>query len=58
VLADPGRRAELVASATARARSFSMDQLADHYLALYERVCTPAPQARGWLRTRSALRRP
>ncbi|WP_426572699.1 glycosyltransferase family 4 protein [Aquihabitans sp. McL0605] len=58
VLADPVRRAELVTSATERATSFSMDQLADHYLALYERVCSPAPQPRGWKRSRSAGRRP
>lgn len=58
VLADPALRAGLVATATERAESFSMDQLADHYLRLYERVCTPAPQARGWLRTRSSARKP
>jgi phosphatidylinositol alpha-mannosyltransferase len=58
VLADPALRAGLVATATVRAESFSMDQLADHYLRLYERVCTPAPQARGWLRSRAGARRP
>ena len=58
VLADPVRRAELVASSAERARSFSMDQLADHYLALYERVCIPAPEARGWLRSRYPARKP
>ena len=58
VLADPVRRKELVASGHVRAESFSMDQLADHYLELYERVCTPAPQARGWRRSRSAGRKP
>jgi phosphatidylinositol alpha-mannosyltransferase len=58
VLAEPQLRAGLVASGAERAETFSMDQLADHYLALYERVCTPAPQARGWLRTRAAARKP
>lgn len=60
VLDDPARRAELVASGRVRARSFSMDQLAEHYLELYERVCTPAPVARGWRRTvpRGATRKP
>ena len=38
VLDDPARRAQLIASATQRAQEFSMDQLADHYLELYERV--------------------
>jgi hypothetical protein len=41
-----------VASGTDRAAEFSMDRLADHYLALYERVTTAAPQARGWRRLR------
>lgn len=58
VLDDPALRTALVETATVRARSFSMDQLADHYLALYERVCTPAPQSRGWLRSRSGARKP
>jgi len=57
LLADPARRAELVASGRQRAASFSMDQLAEHYLELYDRVCSPAPQARGWLRSRPILRR-
>jgi phosphatidylinositol alpha-mannosyltransferase len=58
VLDDPGLRTALVEQGAVRARSFSMDQLADHYLRLYERVCTPAPQARGWLRTRAGGRKP
>ncbi|MGN6695917.1 MAG: glycosyltransferase family 4 protein [Aquihabitans sp.] len=58
VLTEPELRAGLVASGAERAQTFSMDQLADHYLRLYEQVCTPAPQARGWLRTRSAARKP
>jgi phosphatidylinositol alpha-mannosyltransferase len=58
VLADPALRSDLVATAAVRAEEFSMDQLADHYLRLYERVCTPAPQARGWLRSRTGARRP
>jgi phosphatidylinositol alpha-mannosyltransferase len=58
VLGDAGRRAELVASGHERVGSFSMDTLADRYLELYERVCTPAPQARGWRRPRSGLRKP
>jgi phosphatidylinositol alpha-mannosyltransferase len=58
VLADPALRATLVATATERALAFSMDQLADHYLGLYERVCTPAPQSRGWLRSRAGGRKP
>ena len=57
-LDDPGLRTALVEQGAVRARSFSMDQLADHYLRLYERVCTPAPQARGWLRTRAGGRKP
>jgi phosphatidylinositol alpha-mannosyltransferase len=58
VLADPALRDALVQTATSRAQSFSMDQLADEYLRLYERVSTPAPQARGWLRSRSGARKP
>ncbi|MEZ5204938.1 MAG: glycosyltransferase family 4 protein [Acidimicrobiales bacterium] len=58
VLADPARRAELVESGRQRADSFSMDLLADRYLELYEQVCTPAPQSRGWRRPRSMLRKP
>ncbi|WP_421120246.1 glycosyltransferase family 4 protein [Aquihabitans daechungensis] len=58
VLGDPALRTSLVETATTRARSFSMDQLADHYLRLYEQVCTPAPQPRGWLRSRSGARKP
>lgn len=57
VLADPVRRAELVTTGRARAQSFSMDTLADRYLELYERVCSPAPQARGWRRHRPGGRR-
>lgn len=58
VLADPARRAELVASGSRRAQEFSMDHLAQRYLELYERVSTPAPQARGWRRSRRDGRRP
>ncbi len=58
VLEDPALRAALVEQATVRARSFSMDQLADHYLRLYERVCTPAPEPRGWRRSRSGAWKP
>jgi len=58
ILDEPALRARLVATAAGRAETFSMDQLADHYLRLYEQVCTPAPQARGWLRTRGAARKP
>jgi phosphatidylinositol alpha-mannosyltransferase len=58
VLDDPERREALVRQGAIRAQSFSMDQLADHYLRLYERVCTPAPQARGWLRSRAGGRKP
>ncbi|MEZ5180812.1 MAG: glycosyltransferase family 4 protein [Acidimicrobiales bacterium] len=56
VLADPVRRSALVASGSERARTFSMDLLADRYLELYERVSTPAPVARGW-RPRPVRRR-
>lgn len=52
VLADAELRDRLVASGTERATEFSMDRLADLYLALYERVTTAAPQARGWRRLR------
>jgi phosphatidylinositol alpha-mannosyltransferase len=48
VLADDTCRAALVASGIDRAKEFSMDTLADRYLELYQRVTTPAPQARGW----------
>lgn len=58
VLADPLRRTELVVAGEARARHFSMDQLARRYLAIYEQVSTPAPQASGWRRHRPANRRP
>jgi phosphatidylinositol alpha-mannosyltransferase len=58
VLGDPALRGALVGTATTRAQSFSMDQLADEYLRLYERVSTPAPQARGWLRSRAGGRKP
>jgi phosphatidylinositol alpha-mannosyltransferase len=58
VLGDEARRAELVAAGRARAQSFSMDTLADRYLALYQRVCSPAPVARGWRRHRPGGRRP
>ena len=58
LLADPLRRAELVAAGSVRAREFSMDQLADRYLTLYERVSTPAPQSGGWRRHRAGNRRP
>jgi glycosyltransferase involved in cell wall biosynthesis len=57
VLREPARRAALVASGAERADHYSMDRLADAYLALYERVCTPAPTARGWRRPRSSARR-
>ncbi len=50
VLSDHALRARLVASGAERATSFSMDELADRYLELYERVTVPAPQARGWRR--------
>lgn len=52
VFGDPGLRCRLVASGSARADSFSMGGLAERYLALYEQVSTPAPQARGWRRHR------
>jgi phosphatidylinositol alpha-mannosyltransferase len=55
VLADARLREALVASGAERAASFSMLHLADRYVALYERVSTPALQARGW-RTRRARR--
>jgi phosphatidylinositol alpha-mannosyltransferase len=54
-LEDPSRRAELIESGRQRANQFSMDLLADRYLELYERVCTPAPQARGWRRPRPSI---
>jgi phosphatidylinositol alpha-mannosyltransferase len=57
VLSDDARRAQLVASGRVRARSFSMDQLADRYLELFERVSTPTAEARGW-RPARAPRRP
>jgi phosphatidylinositol alpha-mannosyltransferase len=53
VLGDAARREQLVASGIARAAEFSMDRLADAYVALYEQVTTAAPQARGWRRLRS-----
>lgn len=57
VLSDDARRSQLVASGRQRARSFSMDQLADRYLELFERVSTPTAEARGW-RPARAPRRP
>lgn len=58
VLADHPLRSRLVAAGRMRAETFSMDHLADRYLALYEKVSTPAPQARGWRRNRAVTRRP
>lgn len=58
LILDPVRRQVLVEAGLDRAASFSMDQLADHYLDLYERVSTPAPQSRGWRRHRGAARKP
>lgn len=55
VLDDDSLRARLVESGTARAQAFSMDSLADLYLDLYQRVSTPAPQAKGWRPRRRAL---
>lgn len=52
LLGDADLRRRLVASGRARAEEFSMDLLADRYLALYEQVGTPAPQAKGWRRIR------
>jgi phosphatidylinositol alpha-mannosyltransferase len=57
VLHDDGLRRRLVAAGTVRADTFSMDRLAERYLELYERVSTPAPQARGWRRHRPIPRR-
>ena len=57
VLADPGLRAELVTAGAARAQEFSMAQLAERYLALYEQVSTPAQQSSGWRRHRPGNRR-
>lgn len=57
VVRDAGLREQLVASGSRRAASFSMSSLADHYLELYRRICTPAPQARGWRRHRPIARR-
>lgn len=57
VLRDPQRGEQLIEAGTLRAESFSMDHLADRYLELYEQVCTPAPQARGWRRSRGGGRR-
>ena len=53
VLVDDALRTRLVRSGTQRATEFSMDRLADLYLAIYERVTTAAPEARGWRRLRS-----
>lgn len=58
VLADAELRSRLMAAGRARAATFSMDNLAERYLTLYERVSTPAPQARGWRRNRAVTRRP
>lgn len=58
VLADRATAERLVASGTGRAQQFSMDTLADRYLELYERVSTPPPQPRGWLRARWETRKP
>ena len=52
VLGEPALRADLVASATDRARAFSMDTLAERYVEIYERITTPARQSRGWRRNR------
>jgi phosphatidylinositol alpha-mannosyltransferase len=56
VLTDPTRRGELVASGRERARSFSMDRLADHYLELFDRVSTPTAEASGWRPARAPRR--
>ncbi|MGI8755236.1 MAG: glycosyltransferase family 4 protein [Acidimicrobiales bacterium] len=58
VVHDAGLRGQLAASGRARALTFSMSLLADHYLTLYDAVSTPAPQARGWRRHRPVSRRP
>jgi phosphatidylinositol alpha-mannosyltransferase len=58
LLGDGDRRAELVASGSARADSFSMDTLAQRYVTLYEQVSTAAPQSGGWRRHRLGTRRP
>ncbi len=55
VLDDDSLRSRLVESGAARAQAFSMDSLADLYLDLYQRVSTPAPQAKGWRPRRRAL---
>ncbi len=57
ILSDDGLRRRLVAAGTVRADTFSMDRLAERYLELYDRVSTPAQQARGWRRHRPAVRR-
>ena len=58
VLEDRATADALVASGRARAEEFSMDHLADRYLELYERVSSPPPQPRGWLRSRWETRKP
>lgn len=52
VLADAELRDRLVLSGTERVEQFSMDRLADAYLAIYEQVITAMPQPRGWRRLR------
>jgi len=51
VLGDRALRDRLVASGIERAGSFSMEPLADRYLAIYERITEPKPAARGWRRS-------
>lgn len=52
VLDDDALRGELVATATERAREFSMDTLAERYVEIYERITVPTPRSRGWRRNR------
>lgn len=54
LLDDPVLRDELIASGTERAESFSMDRLADEYLAIYEEITEARPEARGWRRIRGS----
>jgi len=58
LIASSERREELVTSGRERAESFSMSLLADKYLEMYERVCSPAPQSRGWRAQLPLLRKP
>lgn len=52
VLTDGALRSRLVESGRARAQEFSMSELADRYLELYESLTTATPAAGGWRRRR------